>query len=292
MIVCSSTVTTRPVRSAAGDDGGDVERLERRHVEDVGVDALRPASSSAASTTRGVCAPVLMRVTSRPSRTTTATPGSKRYALVEQALRRVADEPDVDRALVAGRPAQDEVRLDVVGRRHGDHARHRPHDRDVVDDLVGLAGAAGEQARIARGDLHVQAGLGDEDPDLIERADDGEGDESADERDQPDARQAGGDAEHVLLGDAHLQVAVRVGQLEDVGLGRHAEVAVEHHDPRVRASASAVTVSPKTSRMARPIGSVIEEPPPASGRPALGRHRARASRARTRRRWGPRVCQS
>ncbi len=92
---------------------------------------------------------------------------------------------------------------------------------------------AGEEPGVARGDLHVEPRLGDEDPDLVEGPDDGEGDEGADERDQAHRRQPGGHAEHVLLGDSHLEVAVRVGLLEDVGPRRAADVAVEHDDPRV-----------------------------------------------------------
>ena len=34
---------------------------------------------------------------------------------------------------------------------------------------VALAGLAGEEARVAGRDLHVRAGLGDQDPDLVER---------------------------------------------------------------------------------------------------------------------------
>ncbi len=41
MTVCSSTVTTRPVCSAAGHDAGHIERLDGGHMDDVGIDALR-----------------------------------------------------------------------------------------------------------------------------------------------------------------------------------------------------------------------------------------------------------
>ena len=57
--------------------------------------------------------------------------------------------------------------------------------------------------------------------------------ERADERHQADVARPGGHAQHVLLGDAHLEVALRVGLLEDVGPGRDAEVPVEHDDARV-----------------------------------------------------------
>jgi hypothetical protein len=97
-----------------------------------------------------------------------------------------------------------------------------------------LAGHAGEETRVAGGDLDVEPGLGDQDPDLVQGPDDGEGHERADEGHQPGRRQARGHAEHVLLGDAHLQVALRMALLEHVGLRRAAHVGVEHHDPGIR----------------------------------------------------------
>ena len=232
MTVCSSTVITRPVRSAAATIASTSSGLS---VGTWTTWASMPsvARSSAASTTRGVCDPVLNSVTSPPSRTTTARAEREAVVVVEQALGGVADEPDVAGTLVGGRPAERLVRLDVVGRRHHDHPGHRPHDRQVVDDDVAHPGLAREEPGVARGDLHVGARLGDEDPDLVQGTHDGERDERADERDQAHRGQAGGDAEHVLLGDPHLEIAVGMGLLEDVGARRAADVAVEHDDPRI-----------------------------------------------------------
>ena len=77
MTVCSSTVITRPVRSAAATMASTSRGLS---VGTWTTWASMPsaASSAAASTVRGVWAPVLNSVTSRPSRTVTALPNSKR----------------------------------------------------------------------------------------------------------------------------------------------------------------------------------------------------------------------
>ena len=53
------------------------------------------------------------------------------------------------------------------------------------------------------------------------------------ERDRTRRGHPGRDPEQVLLGDAHLEEAIGVGLLEDVGPGRAPEVAVEHHDAGV-----------------------------------------------------------
>ena len=106
-------------------------------------------------------------------------------------------------------------------------------DGDVVDDLVRLAGPAGEEARVAGRDLDVGAGLRDEDADLVERAMQREGHEGADEGDAAHLGHAGGHAEHVLLGDAHLEVALGEGILEDLAARGAAQVAVEHDDAPV-----------------------------------------------------------
>ena len=96
-----------------------------------------------------------------------------------------------------------------------------------------LAGSAREQPGVARGDLDVGAGLGDEDADLVQWPVQGKGHEGADEGDAADLGHAGGHAQHVLLGDAHLEVALRVGILEDLGARGAAQVAVEHDDARI-----------------------------------------------------------
>ena len=68
---------------------------------------------------------------------------------------------------------------------------------------------------------------------LVQRPMQGEGHEGADEGHEADLGHARGHAQHVLLGDAHLVEAIGVGVLEELGLGRAAEVPVEHDDARI-----------------------------------------------------------
>ncbi len=56
-----------------------------------------------------------------------------------------------------------------------------------------------------------------------------------------------------------------MGLLEDVGPRGAADVAVEHDDPGIVVGELGATVSPKISRMGRPIGSVIGLLRPAAG---------------------------
>ncbi len=98
--------------------------------------------------------------------------------------------------------------MSSAGRQHG-HAGHRPHDRQVVDHLVGLARQAGQDAAVAGRDLDPQVGLGDGHPELVEGAGHGEAGERADARDAAHGGQPGRHADQVLLGDAHLQELVR-----------------------------------------------------------------------------------
>ena len=153
---------------------------------------------------------------------------------LEEGLGDVAHEADEDRPVVLERPGQDRLGLDLVGGGDDDHAGHGPGDGDVVDDLVCLAGLAREEPGVAGGDLDVGAGLGDEHADLVQRSVQRERDERADEGHEADLGHAGGYAQHVLLGDAHLEEALGVGVLEYLRLCRAAEVAVEHDDARVR----------------------------------------------------------
>ena len=55
----------------------------------------------------------------------------------------------------------------VCGHDHG-HVGHSTHNGQVFNGLMGFAGLAGEDARIAAGDLDVETGLGHDDAHLVE----------------------------------------------------------------------------------------------------------------------------
>ncbi len=215
-----------------GDDRRHVERLDRRDVDDVGVDPVRRQQVCGVHDARGL-APGADQGHVAALADRHGLPELEPVVVTEEALRRITHQAHVAGPLVGGRPAQHLAGLHVVGGRDRDHPGHGPHDRHVVHDDVAHPRLAGEEPGVAGGDLHVESRLGDQDPDLVERADHGERDERADEGDQPHRGQARRHAEHVLLSDPHLEVAVRVGLLEDVGSRRGADVAVEHDDPRV-----------------------------------------------------------
>ena len=71
-------------------------------------------------------------------------------------------------------------------------------------------------------------GLGDDDAHLIEGAVGHEGGEGGEPGHEAEGGHAGGHADHVLLGDAHLEEAIGMGGGEDVGPGRVGEITIEH----------------------------------------------------------------
>ena len=132
------------------DDAGHVERLDGGHVHDVGLDAAPREDVGGVDHARGLGAGTdqgdvgalahdldLAELELVPRR--------------EELLGHVAHETDEDRAVVLERPGQDGLGLDFVGGADDDHAGHGPRDADVVDDLVRLAGLAGEEPAVAGG---------------------------------------------------------------------------------------------------------------------------------------------
>ena len=261
-----------------GDDGLDIERLDRRHVHQVHVDALEGQRLGSLEGTSRLRA-------GREHRDVGAfanDDGLAEYELVvvvEDDGRVGPIEPEVDRAVVLDDRLEGAAGLDLVdGGDHG-HVGHGPHDRDVVEHQVGLAGHPGKQTGVATHHLHVRLRLGDENPDRVMGARYDEARERADDRDEAERRHAGGHAEHVLLGDAHLEEAVGVCGFEERRVCGASGVSVEH-DEALSVSANSVIVSPNARRSAFPLASVVM--------PHLLRfHRVLPWRGRTPRRSAP-----
>ena len=213
-------------------DAGHVKRLDGGHVDDVGIDAGGGEDVRRVDHAGRLGAGADERDVGALAHDLDLAE-LEAVAGLEQRLRGVAHEADEDRPVVVDRPGQDLLGLDLVGGGDDDHAGHGPGDGDVVHDLVRLAGLAREQAAVARGDLDVGTGLGDEHADLVQRPVERKGHEGADERHQADLGHARGHAEHVLLGDAHLVEALGIGILEELGLRGAAQVAVEDDDAGV-----------------------------------------------------------
>ena len=98
---------------------------------------------------------------------------------------------------------------------------------------MGLAGQAGQDARRLADEADRQAGLGQEDADLVVRSEDLEAGVRRHEGDEPHGRQPGRHPDHVLLGRTHLQEALRVGSGEHPFRGRRRVVGVEHDHPGI-----------------------------------------------------------
>ena len=146
---------------------------------------------------------------------------------------RIPGEPHVDRTVAVGRRDHGQAHLHCVRRRQHGHVGHGPHDGDVGNLLVGLAGIAGEQAGVGRANLHIQPGLRHHHPQLVQVAVDQEAGETAQPGHQTAGSHARGHSHHVLLGDAHLQKPLGPLQRHLVRLGGIGQIPVQHVDPLV-----------------------------------------------------------
>jgi hypothetical protein len=90
---------------------------------------------------------------------------------------------------------------------------------------MGLARHPETDARVAGGDLDIPIGLGDQHPDRVEGAVGEEHPEQRHPRHEPRGGEAGGDPDHVLLGDTHPQEALGVCLGEQLRLRTGGEAA-------------------------------------------------------------------
>ena len=108
----------------------------------------------------------------------------------------------------AGGPAQGGARLRGIGRHCDGDVAHRAHPGEVFDRVMRGPQLAVRHAGALPAQHHVMAAVGDVGLDLLERAGGEEGRGGGDERDHPAIREPGGDAHHVLLGDADIDQPV------------------------------------------------------------------------------------
>ena len=141
-----------------------------------------------------------------------------------------AAEAHVDGALEVERGAHGGAGLGVVGGDDHGHAGDGAHEGDVLVALVGRAVLADRDAGVRGADVHIEVRVPDGVADLLERAAGGEHGERGAKDLLARGGNAGGDADHVCLGDAGVIEALGVGGLELAGLGGRGEVRVQDHE--------------------------------------------------------------
>jgi len=139
-----------------------------------------------------------------------------------------ARRADVDEAVVGGGELHAGVGGRPVARVEDDGVGHGPEEREILEGHLRGAVLADADAGMRAAELHVAARDAGH-PDLVGRARE-EARERRREGDEALGGQAGGDAHHVLLGDEALDVPLRIGFQEALGVRRVLHVAVEHHD--------------------------------------------------------------
>ena len=192
------------------------------------------SSDSAASSARQTMWPVATIVMSLPSRTT-STPAAERLGdvLVDD-RRRGAAETHVHRLVALVGLHRRAVGLVVVGGDDHLHPRHRPHQRDVLDHLVGGAVLAERDAAVRGADPDRQLVVGDAQADLVVGAPGGEDREGGAVGALAGRGQPAGHRHHVRLGGAAVEEPVRELLAELHRLGGDREVGVERDDVLVR----------------------------------------------------------
>ena len=118
----------------------------------------------------------------------------------------------------------------VVSRNQHAHMGQNAHEGDVLERLVGLAVRADGNAGMGGAHLDVEVGDAHRVADLLPAAAGAKDRKGTGEDGAAGKRQAGGDADHVLLGDAHVDKAVRVGCSKLGGGGGTGEVGIDGHD--------------------------------------------------------------
>ena len=138
-------------------------------------------------------------------------------------------EAQVDGTLIVVGGDDGGAGLHIVSRAKHDHAGDRAHEGDVLTALVGGAVLTDGEPRVGGGDLDVQVRVADGVADLLKAAARNEHRKAGHEGDIAHRGHTGGDADHVLLGNAAVKVTIRVLLAEDFGFGGSGQVGVKNH---------------------------------------------------------------
>ncbi len=147
----------------------------------------------------------------------------------------LAREAQVERALVLGRERDDLLGLDLVRRLDDGDVGQRADAGDVLEPHLAVAVLADRDARVRPHELHVRVGVGDRDADRLEAPDE-EARERGGERHLARHGEPRRHADHVRLGDADVERAIRILLREGRRHRRLREVGVERDDARVLGS--------------------------------------------------------
>ena len=133
----------------------------------------------------------------------------------------------------AGRGRGDAHRLlgsPVIGRDEHVHARQPAHEADILEHLMAAAVWPDGDARMRGSDLDVETRIANGIANLVVAASRAESCEAAGEDGLARKREAGRDADHVLLGDADVDETEGIVVLELLGGGGPGQVGLNGHD--------------------------------------------------------------
>src|SRR5215218_5545118 len=94
---------------------------------------------------------------------------------------------------------------------------------------MSLTRLAGENSGVSATDLHIERRLRDHDPNLVEVTAGEKGGKATEPRSVSKRGHSGGNAGHVLLGNAHFEEAIGIALRKNIcprGIG---QIAVQHH---------------------------------------------------------------
>ncbi len=217
-----------PVSSAHSASSADVDRLDRRHVDDAGRNVFFPenlggaqrASHFHAAGDDGYVAAVAQDL---------ALADFEVVIVAEQPRARAASGAHIDRAVEIEHRLGRERHFDRIGGRDHGHAGDGAERGQILQRLRRAAVGSDIEARMAGDDLHVALGVGNGEPRLFDRAQAEHG-EGRDDGKQADGGDAARRRHHVLLGDAELEEAVGMRLAEMMHAGTAGDVGVQHDE--------------------------------------------------------------
>ena len=123
--------------------------------------------------------------------------------------------------------------LHVISGGHHHHAGDGTHEGKILAALVGGAVLAHGDAAVGGADLHIQMGIANGIAHLLKGPARREHGEAGGKGHKPHGGGTGGSGDHVALGDAAVEMALRERLFEGAGLGGTRQIRVEHDEVRV-----------------------------------------------------------
>ena len=143
-------------------------------------------------------------------------------------------KPDIDRSVMVNCSLHRKLRFDFIAGTEHDHVRERPHDRQILQALMGSSVLAHRKSRMRCAYFYVQLRIANGIPNLLAGTFRCKNRKRAGENDFSRRRKPRRDTHHICLCDSHIEMSFGIYLFEGICFRRFRQVGVKNDDPFIR----------------------------------------------------------